>query len=262
VVALTARRIVNIAHRGASGHAPEHTIAAYDLAIEMGADFIEHDLHVTSDGVLVAIHDANLERTTGRSELVRETTLEDVRALDAGSWFNDVNPDRARSAFAGLKMPTMAEIFERYGQSTKYYVEIKDPHLNSGAEAMFVELLRVADMVDYALDGGVLVQSFDPDSLGRFRALEPGLVQIRLFSLIQDREMILEELSSTATYAAGIGPDKFNVDEGVVARAHARGLVVHPFTVDDEAEMRALLDAGVDGIFTNYPDRLAALKSR
>jgi glycerophosphoryl diester phosphodiesterase len=254
--------VLNIAHRGASGHAPEHTIAAYDLALEMGADYIEHDLHLTSDGALVAIHDASLYRTTGRADMVRDTTLEELRVLDAGSWFNEAHPERARPEYVGLPVPAMTEIFARYGTSTKYYVEVKDPHLSPGAEETFVKLLGAAGLMEHAVDGGVLVQSFDPECLARFRHIEPDLVLIRLFSLIQNKESILGELGDVSTYAVGIGPDKFNVDEQLVATAHAHGLNVHPFTVDEEGEMSALLAAGVDGIFTNHPDRLAALLGR
>jgi glycerophosphoryl diester phosphodiesterase len=256
------RRVLNIAHRGAAGHAPEHTIAAYDLALEMGADYIEHDLHLTSDGALVAIHDASLYRTTGRTDMVRDTTLDELRVLDAGSWFNDAHRERARPEYVGLRVPAMAEIFERYGTSIKYYIEVKDSHLTPGAEQTFVELLDAAGLMEHAVDGGVLVQSFDPDSLARFRHIEPDLVLIRLFSLIQNKESMLGEMGDVATYAAGIGPDKFNVDEQLLTGAHAHGLDVHPFTVDEEGEMSALLAAGVDGIFTNYPDRLTALLGR
>jgi glycerophosphoryl diester phosphodiesterase len=259
VVAAGARRILNIAHRGASGHAPEHTIASYDLALEMGADFVEHDIRTTADGAFVAVHDATLERTTGCAEWVREATLDEIRGLDAGSWFNDAFPEHARPDYGGLRVPTMTEIFERYGTSTKYFVEVKDPHLNPGAEGRFLEVLRDSGMMEHAVEGGVLVQSFDPESLARFRRIEPRLVRIRLFSLIQGKGNMIEEMAETSTFAAGIGPDKFNVDEGVVSLAHDHGLGVHPFTVDTEAEMRALLDMGVDGIFTNYPDRLAVL---
>ncbi|HZA39189.1 MAG TPA: glycerophosphodiester phosphodiesterase [Actinomycetota bacterium] len=258
----SARRVVNIAHRGASGHAPEHTLAAYDLALEMGADFLEQDLHITSDGAFVAIHDATLQRTTGRPDLVRETRLEDIRKLDAGSWFNEAYPERARAGFSGLRVPAMDEIFDRYGKSTKYYVEVKDPHLFPGVEQSFVDLLRESGMMGHAREGGVRVQSFDPESLARFQAIEPGLVLVRLFSFIQDKGIISDEMAETATYAAGIGPDKFNVDDVVVSSAHDHGLFVNPFTVDTEAEMSDLIESGADGIFTNFPDRLAALAAR
>ena len=254
------RRVINIAHRGASGHAPEHTIAAYDIALEMEADYLELDLRLTADGVLVAHHDANLQRTTGRAELVHDLTLEELRVLDVGSWFSDAHPDRARAAFAGLRVPTMAEVFERYGASTNYYIELKDPHLNPGVEAKFVDLLRASGLMEHALEArGVLVQSFDAESLARVRAMEPRLALIQLFSLIQSDAVIVEEMSRVATFAVGIGPEKFNVDEQLVARAHAHGLDVHPFTVDEPEEMASLIAAEVDGIFTNFPDRLTAL---
>jgi glycerophosphoryl diester phosphodiesterase len=225
----------------------------------MGADLIELDLRMTSDGVFVAVHDATLDRTTGCPEWVRDSALEDIRELDAGSWFNVAHPELVPPDFIGQRVPTVAEVFERYGRSTKYIVELKDPHLNPGVEQKFVDLLRDSGMMDHALDGGVLTQSFDPASLARFRTIEPRLVRIRLFSLIQDKGIMIDEMAETSTYAAGIGPDKFNLDRDVVTLAHDHGLVVYPFTVDREAEMSALLDAGVDGIFTNYPDRFAAL---
>ena len=255
------RRVINIAHRGASGHAPEHTLAAYDIALEMEADYLELDLRLTADGVLVAHHDANLQRTTGRAELVHDLTVEELRALDVGSWFNEAHPDRARAAFAGLRVPTMAEVFERYGASTNYYIELKDPHLNPGVEAKFVDLLRACGVIEQAAleDRGVLVQSFDGESLARVRAMEPRLALIQLFSLIQSAEVMVEEMSRVATFAVGIGPDKFNLDEQLVTRAHAHGLDVHPFTVDEPEEMASLIAAGVDGMFTNFPDRLTAL---
>lgn len=256
-----AAQVLNIAHRGASGHSPEHTIAAYDLALEMGADFIEHDLRLSADGGFVAMHDASLERTTGRADMVRDLTLEELKALDAGGWFNRAHPDEARSEYTGLRIPTMDELFARYGAATKYYVEVKDPHLQPGVEKRFVELLRTSEMLKHALAGGVVIQSFDPESLFRFRSVEPDLVLVRLFSLIQGKEIMLQELASVATYAAGIGPDKFNIDEELVACAHDHGLYVHPFTADERSEMIALLRAGVDGMFTNFPDRLAGLQS-
>ena len=260
MVDVPARRILNIAHRGASGHAPEHTIAAYDLALEMGADVIEVDLRVTSDGVLVAMHDANLERTARHPEFVRDISHEDIRVLDVGGWFNEIHPERAEPGFVGLRVPTMAELFDRYGRSTRYYVEVKDPQVNPGAEELFVDLLGESDMMTHAVGGGVLVQSFYPESLGRFRAIEPRLVLTRLFSLIQHKGLVLDEMAETATYAAGVGPDKFNLDASVVSCAHDHGLYVHAFTADTEVDIARLLDAGVDGIFTNFPDRLAALK--
>ena len=147
--------VLNIGHRGASGYAPEHTIPAYDLALEQGADYIEIDLQMTADGVLVAMHDDTLDRTATAPEgvpeeyctgLVIEKTLEQIKQCDVGSWFG---PE-----YAGEQIPTLEEIFQRYGTSVNYYIETKNPEAAPGMEE---ELLQA--------DGGVR-----PDRAGR-RAL-------------------------------------------------------------------------------------------
>src|SRR4051812_8979102 len=96
-----------IAHRGASGHAPEHTFAAYDRAVHFGADYLEQDLQVTADGELVVLHDATLDRTTDGAGQVDEHTLAELRALDAGAWF--------APGFSGQRVPTLDEVLTRYG---------------------------------------------------------------------------------------------------------------------------------------------------
>ena len=120
--------VLNIGHRGASAYAPEHTFAAYDLALEQGADYIEIDLQMTADGVLVAMHDKTLNRTADAPEgvpeqycrgLVSKKTLEQIKMCDAGSWFG--------TEYAGEQIPTLEEIFERYGTSVNYYIETKNP---------------------------------------------------------------------------------------------------------------------------------------
>jgi glycerophosphoryl diester phosphodiesterase len=124
--------VLNIGHRGASGHAPEHTIPAYNLALEQGADYIEIDLQMTADGVLVALHDKTLNRTADAPEgvperycrgLVSKKTLEQIKMCDVGSWFS---PE-----YAGLQIPTLDEIFHYYEVERdidpNYYIETKNP---------------------------------------------------------------------------------------------------------------------------------------
>ena len=119
--ASTARRAVVIAHRGASAYAPEHTFAAYDLAVEQGADYIEQDLQLTADGELVVMHDETLDRTArGPAEscsgLVRTKTVAQLQQCDVGSWFNTAHPESADARFVGQRIPTMRGIIERYGR--------------------------------------------------------------------------------------------------------------------------------------------------
>ena len=130
-----------IAHRGASAYAPEHTFAAYDLALAQGADYIEQDLQLTADGVLVALHDDTLDRTAqGPADSctgpVTTKTLAQLRECDVGSWFNDAHPDLADPAYVGLRIPTMGEVVERYGPDVRYYVEAEDKNGNVSRSAL------------------------------------------------------------------------------------------------------------------------------
>jgi glycerophosphoryl diester phosphodiesterase len=263
--------VLNIGHRGASGYAPEHTIPSYDLALEQGADYIEIDLQMTKDGVLVAMHDDTLDRTAVAPPGVPERfcsgpvikrTLEQIRMCDVGSWFNEANPQYANPEYVGLQIPTLEEIFQRYGTSVNYYIETKNPEAAPGMEE---ELLRL--MEEYGLipdpaepaNWQVLIQSFSPASLQKIYALEPSLPLIQLFSSTETSQTIQAQLDLVSTYAVGIGPSKTDVDAALVEAAHDRCLDVHPYTVNETAEMQALIDLGVDGMFTNFPDRLDAL---
>lgn len=251
-----------IAHRGASGYAPEHTFAAYDLALEQGADYLEQDLQITADGELVVLHDDTLDRTTrgpadACSGPVSARTLDQVRRCDAGAWFNESRPDRADPAFVGLTVPTLREVLDRYGTDVRYYIEIKSPEDAPGMEQALLDVLDDAG-VDAAGGAGrppVYVQSFSADSLRTVHALRPDIPLVQLVSVagptIDDTF-----LDATAEYAVGIGPSSARVDAAVVASSRERCLVVHPYTVDDPVEMTRLLDLGVDGMFTNTPDVL------
>jgi glycerophosphoryl diester phosphodiesterase len=244
-----------IAHRGASAEAPEHTRAAYDLAVRQGADVLECDLQLTADEVLVCVHDTTVDRTaagtgTGR---VDAHSLAELRAMDFGAW--------KAPEFAGERIVTFAEQLRRYrDRPGRFYAETKAPAEYGGRmEPALVELLRRFDLVP----GGradpdrapVIVQSFDLASLQAVKRLAPSVPTAWLF------------VAPPAELAAGI-PEAVDVlapaadwvreHPELVEQAHAAGKPVHVWTVDDEAEMDELLDAGVDGIFTNTPGVLRA----
>ena len=261
--------VLNVGHRGASGYAPEHTIPAYDLALKMGADYIEQDLQLTKDGVLVALHDETLDRTarpTAASApedctgLVIEKTLAQIKTCDVGTWFNETYPQYAKPEYVGLKIPTLEEIFQRYGTGVNYYIETKNPEAAPGMEE---ELLRLMD--EYGLTQPaeerwqVLIQSFSPASPQKIHASNPDLPLIQLYFGAETSATIIATLDVARTYAVGIGPSKADVDTALVQAAHARCLDVHPYTVNEAAEMRSLIALGVDGMFTNFPDRLEAV---
>lgn len=258
--------VLNIGHRGASGYAPEHTIAAYDLAKKMGADYIEQDLQMTKDGVLVALHDETLDRTarptaeSGPGDctgLVSEKTLAQIKTCDVGSWFNEAYPQYASEEYVGLRIPTLEEVFQRYRKSVNYYIETKSPEAAPGMEEELLRLMDEYGLIKPAVEKWqVLIQSFSPASLQKIHASNPSLPLIQLFSGRETSETIQARLDATATYAVGIGPSKNDVDRALVEAAHARCLDLHPYTVNEPAEMEKLISLGVDGMFTNFPDRL------
>jgi len=254
--------VLNIGHRGASGYAPEHTIPAYDLALKQGADYIEIDLQMTADGVLVALHDDTLDRTArGPAEnctgLVIEKTLEQIKTCDVGTWFNERYPQYANPEYVGLQIPTLEEIFQRYSHRTNYYIETKNPEAAPGMEEELLRLMEEYNLIKPAAKRWqVLIQSFSPESLQKIHALEPSLPLIQLYSSRETSEEIQAKLAAAQAYAVGIGPSKSDVDADLVTAAHELCLDVHPYTVNETAEMEALISLGVDGMFTNFPDHL------
>ena len=258
-------QVLNIGHRGASGLAPEHTIPAYDLALKQGADYIEQDLQLTADGVLVVLHDDTLDRTARPTEEsapgdctgpVRTKTLAQIKTCDVGTWFNETYPQYAEPEYVGLKIPTLEQVFKRYAKSTNYYIETKSPAASPGMEEELLRLMGKYDLRKPAAEHWrVLIQSFSPDSLQKIHASAPRLPLIQLYTR-SDSQTIQATLDTARTYAVGIGPSKDDVDASLVAAAHERCLDVHPYTVNEKAEMRNLIDLGVDGMFTNFPRRL------
>jgi glycerophosphoryl diester phosphodiesterase len=251
--------VLNIGHRGASAYAPEHTFASYDLAIEQGADYIEIDLQMTADGVLVAMHDKTLNRTADAPEgvpeqycrgLVSKKTLEQIKMCDAGSWFS---PE-----YAGEQIPTLEEIFQRYGTSVNYYIETKNPDAAPGMEEELVGLLGEYGLLPVPNEPAnwqVLIQSFSAESLMKIHELNAFLPLIQLYWAGTSKS-IQRDLDAVSEYAVGIGPYKQDVDAALVEAAHEHCLAVHPYTVNTVEEMEALIALGVDGMFTNNPDLL------
>jgi glycerophosphoryl diester phosphodiesterase len=251
--------VLNIGHRGASAYAPEHTFAAYDLALEQGADYIEIDLQMTADGVLVALHDKTLNRTADAPEgvpeqycrgLVSKKTLEQIKMCDAGSWFS---PE-----YAGEQIPTLEEIFQRYGTSVNYYIETKNPDAAPGMEVELVGLLEKYGLLpapDEPANWQVLIQSFSAESLMKIHEINELLPLVQLYWAGTSKS-IQRDLDAVSQYAVGIGPYKQDVDAALVEAAHEHCLAVHPYTVNTVEEMEALIALGVDGMFTNNPDLL------
>lgn len=308
-----------IAHRGASFDAPEETIPAYILARDLGADYLELDLQRTQDGVLIALHDDNLRRTTNVAEVfaaradepVNRFTLAELKQLDAGSWFNKAYPERARKGYAGLKILTLDEVIDiAEGGANKpgLYIETKAPGQFPGIEADLKKALdkrgwlserpAAAGQVNVAhLPGRVVLQTFEKNSLQLLHKEMPQVPKVLLLwigkgsipaksdvdfkdSGLKDRASYYgaQEVRSEADFQAWIDWAKANgaIGTGPSARlaqggsqsyadlvkpwmnrlTHEKGLIIHPYTVDDAVDFKTIGDAGVDGFFTNRPAEL------
>ena len=174
-----------------------------------------------------------------------------------GSWFNEAYPRYASEEYVGLRIPTLEEVFQRYRRSANYYIETKSPESAPGMEEALLGLMEEYGLVRPAAEKWqVLIQSFSPASLVKIHALNPSLPLIQLYADAETSQTIQSRLDFTATYAVGIGPSKNDVDRPLVEAASARCLDLHPYTVNEKAEMQSLISPGVDAMFTNFPDRL------
>ena len=257
-----------IAHRGASAYAPEHTEAAYELAIKQGADYVEQDLQMTKDGVLICSHDAELSRTTNIEEVfpnravVRNAdakgprkgwyaidfTLAEIKRLDAGSWFNQANPFAARKEYAGLTVPTLEEATRIIGNRARLYIEMKYvPFYESMGKDMIGALVKAlkSSQLGPAGEGSVnkealppaFIQSFSKASLLKLKGLAPKYPRIQLLPMEdpgreKETAKVTEQLArEVAAYAQGAGPAKEMLQTADdVNTFHQAGLKIHPFT--------------------------------
>lgn len=238
-----------IAHRGASGYAPENTMAAFDRALKMKSDYIELDVQMSKDGELVVIHDTTVNRTTDiDSQLpvpVQDLTLDELRKLDAGSYFG---PE-----FAGERIPTFEEVLDRYKGKIGMLIELKEPARYPGIEEKVAAALEERRM-DKPKHDKVIIQSFSFESVRKIHELLPSMPTGVLTWLSSD--LTNAKLKEFSGYADYVNANLKNVaaDTTLVSRIHALGMKITPWTVRSRAEVAPLLQAGVDGIVTDYPD--------
>jgi glycerophosphoryl diester phosphodiesterase len=232
-----------VAHRGASGHAPENTLAAFRRAVELGAQFIETDLQITRDARVVAIHDLTLDRTTNGHGPVYQQTLKEIRALDAGKWFASSPPE----SFAGERIPTLKEIFQfAVERDVNFYLELKSG-ANWGVEHAVVAAMRELNAI-----ARVVILSFDPSTLDSVYRLDETIMTGFLCE-IPSNDLVER---SVQVGARQLAPRGDLVTPALVEKAHNAGLQVVTWTINEPEQMRRLIEAGVDGIMTDYPDRL------
>ncbi len=255
---LTGEAHTTIAHRGASGYALEHTFNSYDKSHrELGASYIEIDLQRTKDGHLVAMHDETVDRTTNGHGRVEDYTLDELKKLDAGSWFNKQHPNLAKSEYKNAKVPTLDEILSRYGKNANYYIETKSPDVYPGMENQLIQSLNKHGMLtnQSLKNGHVIVQSFSEPSLQKMKQLSPNIPLIRLLDKGELTSQTESDLKRIKSYAIGVGPEYTDLNENNTKHLKDLGFLIHPFTVNNETDMQRLNDYGVDGVFTNYADK-------
>ncbi|MBI2525747.1 MAG: glycerophosphodiester phosphodiesterase [Candidatus Rokubacteria bacterium] len=236
-----ASRPLVIAHRGASAEAPENTIAAFELAIQQGADAIELDVHLSGDDQLVVIHDWTLERTTDGAGAVRDRSVQELKRLDAGSWHSP--------AFRGQRLQTLLEVLERFRDRTRFWIELKaGSDLYPGIEERVVTSLEIYDVLDRTL-----VQSFDHGALRRARTLSP---EVRLGALVAQPPLDPSVVAPGLVQA--VCPGAHLLTEGDIALIREAGLGCYVWTVNEPALMDRLVSWGVSGIITDRPALLRA----
>jgi glycerophosphoryl diester phosphodiesterase len=229
----TSRRVWNVAHRGASAERPENTLPAFELAIEQRADVVECDVRATSDGALLIMHDATVDRTTSGTGELRSMTAAEARELDAGD---------------GERIPDLGEVLALAAGRVRVNVDLKEADIVDDA----IAAVRAA-----GAEGQVTFISFLPEAWQRLDELAPESPVIHLVDSAPGLASLAMGEHGSQGVAMGVGVPFDIVNEGVVDRMHRRGYGVFAWTVDDEDEMRRLIACDVNGIVTNRPAVLA-----
>jgi len=238
-----------IAHRGMVHEAPEHTLAGFARAAAFNSDAIEFDLQLSKDGRLVVCHDHKVDRTTSGKGWVRDFTLAELKALDAGSWFS---PE-----FAGQTIPTVEEVLTLLGDAGwagKIYFELKTLRYDyPGIEAALARVIQ-----DFGLAGRCAVNSFNHHSLVRMQAALPGIPT----TCVDGSHMVRPWEYARSIGCTGYAPHYTAIDQELVDGCHRAGISVIAWTVDDRKEIERLVALGVDGIITNRPDVMRSCLAR
>lgn len=249
-----------IAHRGGKGLAPEGTVAAFDKAFDLGVDIFEYDIHRTIDGHLVVIHDASVDRTTNGTGLVNEMTLEEVQSLDAGYSFKD---EAGNFSYRGQEVyiPTVEEVFTKY-PTMRQLIEIKDTNDPALYEKIIEELWEL--IVTHGMEDRVMIGSFDHEINERFSEMSGGLIPIGA-----GEQAVRHFVERHVPYLNGLAKSPFDslqlpveqeghnlTTKNIIRSAKKRNISLYYWTINDEEEIKELILKGVDGIISDYPNRV------
>ena len=281
------RRVLNIAHRGGADELPENTLYAFSESMRLGVDMLESDIYRTADGEIVVNHDATVDRTTNGSGAIADMTLAELQSLDAAHWYvpgrgtpKDAVPDdyefrgmatgevplteeleEAGYAPQDFRIPTLREVLERF-PDVPINIELKtgppaDPSMARDLADLLAELGRTDDVVVASFQDQVLheFKLYAPDVHTAPALGETAVLKGTSMAVVPGTPHPLHRVYQVPIAFSGVTV----VDADFVADAHANGMAVHVWTVDDEEEMRYLIDIGVDGIMTDRPSLLESV---
>ncbi len=255
------RGAIVFAHRGGSRRWPENTMLAFQNAADLGVDALELDIHSTADGEIVVIHDPFVDRVTNGTGAVQNFTLAELQQLDAGYWWSEDGGHSYPFRGRGLTIPTLAEVFTTFPH---YWINIDIKQSDPPIVEPFVEMIRA-----YGMTQQVCVGSFHTQTVNQFRQACPEVATAA--SLPEAEQMLLlSKLGLGAFYRGRAQAMQLPevemrlrvVTPAFIQVAHSHGVAVHVWTVNDISQMRRLIEMGVDGLMTDYPDLLLKLLGR
>lgn len=232
------------AHRGFSSVAPENTIAAFNKALEIGVSGIELDVQLSKDGIPMVFHDEKLDRTTNNQGFLASFTCAELKKLDAGSWFS--------KTYAGEKIPTLEEVLQLLSKKPHTAVELNIELKTGIVDYPDLEEIVLDLTAQYQIQSRTIYSSFNHYSLKKIKELD---------STARIGILYVAGIYEPWTYAVNMGAEAlhplfYNIQPLLVKEAHLAGVKLNPWTVDDPKIMKKMIECGVDGIITNYPDRL------
>ncbi|RAL22499.1 glycerophosphodiester phosphodiesterase [Thermoflavimicrobium daqui] len=255
-----------IAHQGGELLAPADTLAAFEKAHRLNVDVLELDIHMTKDGHLVTIHDDTVDRTTNGKGRVDELSLKELQRLDAGYRFKDLKGEYSFRG-KGVYIPTLDEVFSKYGKDHYFNIEIKDAYPLKGKSQIEHKLWQLIQK--HKLEKKVVVTSFEDDIVDRFIEESKGetgigasLAEVAQFVILN--QLWLDGLYRPSAHVIQIPIEYSGMnlkDKSLIDAAHRLNMQVHYWTIDDKKTMKELIQLGADGIITNRPDLLKEVVS-
>lgn len=248
-----------VGHKGASGVAPENTLAAFQKAMDMGADMIEIDVHYTKDGEVVVFHDEDVDRTTNGTGKVHKFTLEEIKQLDAGSWFGD------HEQYRGEKVPTLQETLELIHGKMECVIDIKSKghEFYEGFARRVIEIIDEYEAKEWAIvqayDEAYLEEAYEADSTVQLKKIMMGEDETHLLAFYINAKSFTDHREKHEFYST-INPHYTTLSQRRLFRFKARGYKVFTYVVNEREDMIKMLNMGVDGIITDYPDRMVEIR--